>query len=163
MRAKRTALSPLTSACSVVCLFPGTAVYQNRETKAKGKTISSRFVPFAERHGYMNDKSPQILTATNSTIVYNSSIGGDITTTVGVSNEIMNSAKEIIAEMTELLKAQSIEHSDEILEILESISDSLKEKQPPKKGFLTALVSLCSGTTAIASLSAAIVKLFSQQ
>ena len=103
---------------------------------------------------------PSALTATNSTIVLNSSVGGNIATTVTLQSEMRDSAQEIIKEMAELLASQDIDNSDDILEILEEINDGLKKNQNPKKGFLTALKSLCSGTTAIAGLAAALIKLF---
>ncbi|MDR0840402.1 MAG: hypothetical protein LBN26_03320 [Christensenellaceae bacterium] len=102
---------------------------------------------------------PQALTATNSTIVFNSKVGGDIATTVNLQSETRDSAQEIIKQMAELLDSTNIDNSDEILEILESINDNIKDNQKPKKGFLTALKSLCSGTTAMAGLATALIKL----
>ena len=103
---------------------------------------------------------PQSLTATNSTIVFNSNVGRDIATTVTLQSETRDSAQEIIKQISELLDSTSVDNSDEILEILESINDSIKDNQKPKKGFLTALKLLCSGTAAIAGLVTALIKLF---
>ncbi|HPY64524.1 MAG TPA: hypothetical protein PKW87_07540 [Bacillota bacterium] len=103
---------------------------------------------------------PKTLTATNSTILFHSSVGGDITTNVSIERETLDSAQEIIKEITALLNVHTVDNSDEILEILESINDSLKENRKPKKGFLIALKSLCSGVAAISSLTAALIKLF---
>jgi len=104
---------------------------------------------------------PHSLSATNSTIVFNSSVGGDVSTTVTLDDKINHEAQDIIGEITQLLKTNEIDNSSEILEILESINDSLKENEHPKKGFLTALKSLCSSTASVATLAAALIKLFS--
>ena len=101
---------------------------------------------------------PSALTATNSTIVLNSNVGGNVATTVTLQSEARESAQEIIKEMAEILASQSINNADDILEILEEINNSLKENLKPKKGFLTALKSLCSGTAAIAGLATALIR-----
>ncbi len=107
-----------------------------------------------------NPEFPSALTATNSTIVFNSSVGGNVATTVNILSETRDQAQEIIKNMKELLDGQSIDNSDEILEILEEINDSLKENRKPKNSFLITLKSLCSGTTAIAGLATTLINLF---
>ena len=103
---------------------------------------------------------PQTVTATNSTIVFNSSVGGSVATTINLQSETKDAAQSIIKEIVETLNTNSIANSDDILEILESINNCLEKNLKPQKGFFTALKSLCSGTTVIASLATALIKLF---
>lgn len=100
------------------------------------------------------------VSATNSTIVFNSNVGGDISTNVTLESDAKGQGLEIVKEIVEILDTQAVDNSDEILELLELINESLKGNRAPKKGFLTALKSLCSGTSSIATLAAALIKLF---
>lgn len=106
------------------------------------------------------EKSLPSVSATNSTLVFNSSVGGDVSTVITLGNNIKSQGQEIVKEIAEIISVHTIDNSDEILELLELINDSLKGSQTPKKGFLTALKSLCSGTASVATLATALVKLF---
>lgn len=101
------------------------------------------------------------ITANNSTVVIGSTVEGNISTQVTINEDTKNEAVELIASIKDLLNDSDITEKDEVVEILKQIEDALNANHKPKKGFLSALKALCSGSTAVISLVTALIKLLS--
>jgi len=108
-----------------------------------------------------NPSSAGIITANYSTVVVGSDVYGGITTHNIISSDTQKDAINLITEIKDILDKETLDNKDDILEIVKHIEEDIKESKKPKKGFLTALKPLCSGSAAIASLIAALMKLFS--
>lgn len=108
-----------------------------------------------------NPTSTGTITANYSTVVVGSAVHGGITTHNIISKETQRDAIELITTIKDVLEEETLDNKDDILEILKQIEEELQESKKPKKGFLSALKSLCSGSAAIASLITAFIKLFS--
>lgn len=100
------------------------------------------------------------ITANYSTVVVGSNVDGAITTHNIINSETEKDAIELISAIKETLNSELLDDKDDILEILKQIEEDIHTKQAPKKGFPSALKSLCSGSAAVASLVAALIKLF---
>ncbi len=99
------------------------------------------------------------ITANYSTVVVGSNVDGAISTNNTINSEMEKDAIELISEIKETLNNEVLDDKNDILEILQQIEEDIHTKQAPKKGFLSALKSLCSGSAAIASLVTALIKL----
>lgn len=91
-----------------------------------------------------NNPSSGGITANNSTVVIGSTVEGNISTQVAISEGIKSEALELISSIKDLLNDSGITEKDEIVDILKQIEDDLNANQKPKKGFLSALKALCS-------------------
>lgn len=100
------------------------------------------------------------ITANYSTVVVGSNVDGNISTQNLINEETQKDAIELIAAIKESLNEETIDEKEEIVEILKQIEDDLGTDKKPKKGFLSALKALCVGSTTIASLVTALIKLF---
>ena len=99
------------------------------------------------------------ITANYSTVV-GSNVDGAISTHNVIDSETEKDAIELISVIKETLNNEALDDKNDILEILQQIEEDIHAKQAPKKGFLSALKSLCSGSAAVVSLVAALIKLF---
>ena len=108
-----------------------------------------------------NNPSSGGITANNSTVVIGSTVEGNISTQVTISEGTKIEAVELIASIIDLLNDSGITEKDEVVEILKQIEDDLNANHKTKKGFLSALKALCSGSTAVISLVTALIKLLS--
>ena len=100
------------------------------------------------------------ITANYSTVVVGSNVDGAISTHNVIDSETEKDAIELISVIKETLNNEALDDKNDILEILQQIEEDIHAKQAPKKGFLSALKSLCSGSAAVVSLVAALIKLF---
>lgn len=100
------------------------------------------------------------ITANYSTVVVGSNVDGAISTHNVIDSETEKDAIELISGIKETLNNEALDDKNDILEILQQIEEDIHAKQAPKKGFLSALKSLCSGSAAVVSLVAALIKLF---
>ena len=100
------------------------------------------------------------ITANYSTVVVGSNVDGAISTHNVIDSETEKDAIELISVIKETLNNEALDNKNDILEILQQIEEDIHAKQAPKKGFLSALKSLCSGSAAVVSLVAALIKLF---
>lgn len=101
------------------------------------------------------------ITANYSTIVVGSNVNGNISTQVTINDSIKNDAVELIAAIKETLRESDINEKEDIVDILKQIEEDLHMNKKPKKGFLSALKTLCAGSTTVISLVTALIKLFS--
>lgn len=93
-------------------------------------------------------------TATNSTVVISSNVGGDILT-----ESVKTDSQELITAIKAALEKEKISTMAEIKEIIEQVETEIKENKKPKKGMLTALKVLCSGASTIIPLITALIEL----
>ena len=100
------------------------------------------------------------ITANYSTVVVGSNVDGAISTHNVIDSETEKDAIELISVIKETLNNEALDDKNDSLEILQQIEEDIHAKQAPKKGFLSALKSLCSGSAAVVSLVAALIKLF---
>lgn len=100
------------------------------------------------------------ITANYSTVVVGSNVDGTISTHNAINSETEKDAIKLISGIRETLNNEALDDKNDILEILLQIEEDIHAKQAPKKGFLAALKSLCSGSAAVASLVTALIKLF---
>ena len=96
-----------------------------------------------------------------ATVVIGSSVDGNVSTNNAINSEIQTDAIELIYTIKEALETEFFDDKREILEILQQIEEDIHMQQKPKKGFLSALKALCSGSASVVSLITALIKLFS--
>ena len=99
------------------------------------------------------------ITANYSTVVVASNVDGNISTQVTINEGTKNDAVELITAIKDALSTSDINEKDDIVEILKQIEEDLSENKKPKKGFLSALKTLCVGSTTLISLITALIKL----
>lgn len=101
------------------------------------------------------------ITANYSTVVVGSSVDGSVSTQVTINDSIKNNAIELISAIKESLQESNISEKEDITDILKQIEEDLRVNRKPKKGFLSALKTLCAGSAPVISLVTALIKLFS--
>lgn len=99
------------------------------------------------------------ITANYSTVVVANSVDGNISNQVSINEDIKNDVVELIYEIKELLQESEIEGKNDIKEILKQIEEDVCMDKKPKKGFLSALKTLCAGSAAVIPLVTALIKL----
>lgn len=111
-----------------------------------------------------NDKPdiPTGITANNSTVVIASKVEGNITNQVTIDNCTRADAEELIAAIQDSLNATKLDNLDDIIDILKQIEEDIKANKKPKKGFLIALKSLCTGGATVIPLVTALIELLSK-
>lgn len=92
------------------------------------------------------------ITANNSTVVVNSDIHGNVSTSNTISQEIQNDSLELVNNIKKSLQTEQVDSIEEIYEVLEQIEADIKSQKKPKKSFLTVLKNLCGGIAAVAPL-----------
>jgi len=97
---------------------------------------------------------PGVLTANNSTLVFNSSVAGHVTNQVVIGSDIRLAADSIISQIEQSLSDKNYSTDvHEIKALLVEIKEQIAKGQRPKRGVLTAFKTLCSGLVAIAPLA----------
>lgn len=99
--------------------------------------------------------------AENSTVVIGSSVGGNVTTEVSITQEQQTDANDLIIAIREALATENIPDKEDIEEMLQQIKSDVDAGQKPKRGFLVALKGLCSAGTTVVPLVKALMELFS--
>lgn len=109
-------------------------------------------------------KSKQIatpsFTAHNSTVVIGSTVDGNVTTNVSISETTKTDAVEIISAIKDLLENDTLPNKTDVKDIMTQIEDEVKANQKPKKGLLIALKTLCAGGATVIPLVTALIELF---
>mgnify|MGYP001059278283 CR=1 FL=1 len=100
------------------------------------------------------------ITANYSTVVVGSKVDGNVSTQVTINESTKDDALELITAIKDALPTSDIDEKDDIVEILKQIEEDLGENKKPPKGFLSALKTLCAGSTTVISLVTALIKLF---
>lgn len=100
------------------------------------------------------------ITANYSTVVVANNIDGTISNNININEETKKDALELVSSIRDTFSTNSVDGESDILELLKQIESEIKENNKPKKGFLTALKTLCSGSAATITLINALMKLF---
>ena len=100
-------------------------------------------------------------TAKNSTIVIGSSVGGNVTTEVSITENQQTDANDLITAIKEALASENILDKEDIEEMLQQIKADIDAGKKPKRGFLVALKGLCSAGTKVIPRVKALMELFS--
>lgn len=106
-------------------------------------------------------KAPEI-NASNSTILIHSIVDGNVSNQVTINQQEKEDINEIIQAMQETLDSESIEYKEEIKELIEQVVNDINKDTKPKKGILTALKTLSSGSSKFLTLATALVELISK-
>lgn len=94
-------------------------------------------------------------TANNSTVVIGSSVRGNISNTVTITDTVRNDASELIAAIRGALISESIPNKEDIESILLGVEEKVNVGEKPHKSLLTALKVLCqTGSVAIPFVTA---------
>lgn len=101
------------------------------------------------------------ITANYSTVVVANNIDGNISNQITISEDLKKDAIELIYAIKESINTSHHESDDDIIEILKQIETDIHMNKKPPKGFLTALKTLCTGSTAVITLITALIKLLS--
>lgn len=100
------------------------------------------------------------ITANYSTVVVANTIDGAISNNININEETKKDALDLVSSIKDTISANDVDTESDILELLKQIETEIKENNKPKKGFFTALKSLCSGSVATITLINALMKLF---
>lgn len=100
------------------------------------------------------------ITANYSTVVVANNIDGTISNNININEETKKDALDLVSSIKDTISTNSLDGESDILELLKQIELEIKENNKPKKGFLTALKVLCSGSAATITLINALMKLF---
>ncbi len=100
------------------------------------------------------------ITANYSTVVVANHVEGTISNNIKINEETKKEALDLVSSIKDTLYSNSVDSESDILELLKQIESEIKENNKPKKGFLTALKALCSGSAATITLVNALLKLF---
>lgn len=98
--------------------------------------------------------------AENSTVVIGSSVGGNVTTEVSITQEQQTDANDLIVAIKEALAAENIPGKEDIEEMLQQIKADVDAGKKPKRGFLIALKGLCTAGVTVIPLVKALIELF---
>lgn len=98
--------------------------------------------------------------AKNSTVVIGSSVGGNVTTEVSITQEQQTDANDLIVAIKEALAAENIPDKEDIEEMLQHIKADVDAGKKPKRGFLIALKGLCTAGVTVIPLVKALIELF---
>ena len=102
-----------------------------------------------------------LVTATNSTVLVNSSVAGSVSTQVIIGKDIQLQAEALIRQVEDVLpQYESAPEVADIVDVLSEIKEQLAQGQKPKKGVLAALKSICAGLAAVAPLAVKLWELF---
>lgn len=105
--------------------------------------------------------APGVVTASNSTLLFNSSVTGNVANQVTIGRDVQIVAESLIRQMeAELADGEGNTEITEIAELLTEIKEQIVQGQKPKKGVLTALKTICSGLSAIAPMAVKLWELF---
>ncbi len=113
-----------------------------------------------EKEGKGNPFNGANITATNSTVLVGSSVAGNVTNEITITETVKNDAQDLLCAIKEAMLELDIPTNAEIEELVEQIESEIKGSKKPKKGLLTALKVLCSGVTNILPLIKALIELF---
>lgn len=106
-------------------------------------------------------RSTPSFTAQNSTVVIGSSVGGNVTTEVNITQEQQTDANDLIEAIKETLASENIPDKEDIEEMLQQIKSDIDTGKKPKRGFLVALKGLCSAGVTVIPLVKSLMELFS--
>ncbi|MEE1017042.1 MAG: hypothetical protein U0L27_05170 [Ruminococcus sp.] len=98
--------------------------------------------------------------AENSTVVIGSSVGGNVTTEVSITQEQQTDANDLIIAIKEALAAENIPDKEDIEEMLQQIESDVDAGKKPRRGFLIALKGLCSAGATLIPLVKSLIGLF---
>ena len=98
--------------------------------------------------------------AENSTVVISSSVGGNVTTEVSITQEQQTDANDLIVAIKEALAAENIPDKEDIEEMLQQIKSDVDAGKKPKRGFLLALKGLCTAGVTVIPLVKTLIELF---
>ena len=98
--------------------------------------------------------------AENSTVVIGSSVGGNVTTEVSITQEKQTDANDLIIAIREALATENIPDKEDIEEMLQQIKADIDAGKKPKRGFLVALKGLCTAGTTVIPLVKALIEMF---
>lgn len=98
--------------------------------------------------------------AENSTVVIGSSVGGNVTTEVNITQEQQTDANDLIVAIKEALADENIPDKEDIEEMLQQIKSDVDAGKKPKRGFLVALKGLCTAGVTVIPLVKALIELF---
>lgn len=101
------------------------------------------------------------ISATNSTVVIGSHVGGNVSNQVSITDKEKTDANELIAAIKSALIAEDIPNKDDIEELLQHIKMDVDDKRKPQKGLLTALKVLCKAGAVVIPLVTALLQMFS--
>jgi hypothetical protein len=113
-----------------------------------------------EKEGKNNPFTGTSINATNSMVLVGSSVAGNATNEVVITETVKNDAQDLLFAIKEAMRELDIPTRSEIEELTEQIESEIQSSKKPKKGVLTALKVLCSGVTTIIPLVKALVELF---
>jgi len=113
-----------------------------------------------EKEGKNNPFSGASITATNSTALVGSSVSGNVTNEVVITETVKNDAQDLISAIKEAMVELDLPTKSEIEELIEQIQSEIVDNKKPKKGVLTALKVLCSGASMLIPLVKALIELF---
>ena len=113
-----------------------------------------------EKEGKNNPFAGTSINATNSMVLVGSSVAGNATNEVVITETVKNDAQDLLFAIKEAMRELDIPTRSEIEELIEQIESEIQGSKKPKKGVLTALKVLCSGVTTILPLVKALVELF---
>lgn len=98
-------------------------------------------------------------TAHNSTVVIGSTVDGNVTTNVSISEATKTDAVEIISAIKDLLENDTLPNKADVKDIVAQVEDEIKSNHKPKKGLLIALKTLCAGGATVIPLVTALIEL----
>lgn len=101
-------------------------------------------------------------TATQSTILIGSHVGGNVSNQVSITENQKTDAHELIAAIREAILAEDIPNKDDIEDILQQMEEDVDSDKKPRKGLFTALKVLCQAGSTIVPFATALVELFAQ-
>ena len=113
-----------------------------------------------EKEEKNNPFSGASITATNSTVLVGSSVCGNVTNEVVITETVKNDAQDLILAIKEAMVELDLPTKSEIEELIEQIQSEIVDNKKPKKGVLTALKVLCSGASMLIPLVKALIELF---
>ena len=113
-----------------------------------------------EKEGKNNPFGGTNINATNSTVLVGSSVAGNVTNEIVITETVKNDAQDLLFAIKEAMTVLDIPTKTEIKELIEQIESEIQESKKPKRGVLTALKVLCSGATTVLPLIKALIELF---
>ena len=113
-----------------------------------------------EKEGKKNPFIGTSINATNSMVLVGSSVTGNATNEVVITETVKNDAQDLLFAIKEAMRELDVPTRSEIEELIEQIESEIQGRKKPKKGVLTALKVLCSGVTTVLPLIKALIELF---
>lgn len=107
------------------------------------------------------DNTPNF-TATNSTVVIGSQIGGDVISQITINDETKEDAMELITAIKEALSSEELADKEEVEELIQQVESDVADNKKPQKGILTALKVLCKGGATVIPFVTALINLLSK-